>query len=173
MGTSKKPLLTIKRCQVTIGVLCLTGTLLAGYAYYVEVAKEFNPDYQAMCDISAYISCSKVFTSKYGKGFGIIGELLGNDHPLNQPNSVFGAAFYFLLIILGLTKLSGYAAAQHYLALSSNIMSLYLAYLLYFVLQDFCVICVSTYIVNILLTIVTYIRVQACIELEAKSKKQN
>ncbi|CAL4154099.1 unnamed protein product, partial [Meganyctiphanes norvegica] len=157
--------------QVTIGILCLAGTLLSGYAYYVEVAKEFNKDYQALCDISAYISCSKVFTSKYGRGFGVIGELLGNEHPLNQPNSVFGAAFYFLLIILGLTKLSSYAAAQHYLALSSNIMSLYLAYLLYFVLHDFCIICVSTYVVNILLTIVTYIRLHAILELESKSKK--
>lgn len=45
------------------------------------------------------------------------------------------------------------ARIQVFLALISNGLSLYLAYLLYFVLEDFCVVCVSTYIVNIAIII--------------------
>lgn len=40
------------------------GIMLSTYALHVEVAKEGNKSYQAMCDISSSISCSKVFTSR-------------------------------------------------------------------------------------------------------------
>lgn len=45
-------------------VLCLLGVALSVYALYVEFLKEADENYEAMCDINSYISCSKVFTSK-------------------------------------------------------------------------------------------------------------
>lgn len=54
---------------------------------------------------------------------------------------------------VGLFKSVTAARIQVFLALISNGLSLYLAYLLYFVLEDFCVVCVSTYIVNIAIII--------------------
>lgn len=46
--------------------------------------------------------------------------------------------------------------------MSSSIVSvagsLYLAYILYFVLKDFCVICVATYLLNFILLIINYKR---------------
>ena len=48
-------------------LLCITGLLVSTYAYYVEFNKEKDSDFVAMCDISAFVSCSKVFTSRYIK----------------------------------------------------------------------------------------------------------
>ena len=52
-------------------------------------------------DISEHISCSKVFTSKYGKGFGIVGPLLGEESPFNVANGLNGIFFYIILAFLG------------------------------------------------------------------------
>lgn len=60
---------------------------------------------------------------------------------------------FIVSLNVGLFKNATAARIQVYLGLISNGMSLYLAYLLYFVLQDFCVVCVSTYIVNIVIII--------------------
>lgn len=45
-------------------LLIIAGILVSLYAYHVETSKEANAAYQAFCDISDSISCSKVFTSK-------------------------------------------------------------------------------------------------------------
>ena len=41
----------------------------------------------------------------------------------------------------------------------ANIGSVYLGYILYFVLEDICVVCISTYVVNLILLITTLLRV--------------
>ncbi|XP_042236245.1 vitamin K epoxide reductase complex subunit 1-like [Homarus americanus] len=147
------------RCGMFL--LALAGIGLSLYALYVEIKKESDRDFQAMCDISASVSCSRVFTSKYGRGFGIIGEVLGKDHILNQPNSIPGIIFYCLVILLGEIRSVRVAKFQRSLITLSNLMSVYLAYLLYFVLKDFCVVCVTTYFVNVLLTVLAFMRVSA------------
>ena len=51
--------------------------------------------YQALCDIDENHSCSNVFNSTYGRGFGIVGKLTGDEnHFLNVPNSLYGIVFY-------------------------------------------------------------------------------
>lgn len=98
------------------------GIILSIYAYYVETQSELDSNYEAMCDINEHISCTKVFSSKwdlhkilfkqkkkncyannsrYGKGFGIIGLIFGENSILNQPNGLTGIFFYLLLAILG------------------------------------------------------------------------
>lgn len=37
----------------------LVGLCLSGYALYVEHQSEINPSYEAMCDVSPEVSCSK------------------------------------------------------------------------------------------------------------------
>ncbi len=44
--------------------LCVFGLFLSVYALHVELSKERNPDYTAMCDLGESVSCSKVFTSR-------------------------------------------------------------------------------------------------------------
>merc|ERR1712062_617739 len=81
-------------------LLYVSGIGLSSYAYYVEVAKEADEKYVALCDINEDISCSRVFSSKYGKGFGLVGPFLGQDHVLNQPNALYGIGFYSILTLL-------------------------------------------------------------------------
>lgn len=44
--------------------LCVFGIVLSVYALHVELSRERNPDYRAMCDLGESVSCSKVFTSR-------------------------------------------------------------------------------------------------------------
>jgi hypothetical protein len=40
------------------------------------------------------------FSCRYGKGFGIVRNIFGEDSVLNQPNSLGGMLFYCILIAL-------------------------------------------------------------------------
>lgn len=135
-------------------LLYLTGLALSSYAYYVEMMKEADENYIALCDIDENMSCSKVFNSKFGKGFGLVSRFTGDEkHPLNQPNALYGIFFYS---ILGLLFICGsnsrfLASLQFYSFVLANCMSVYFGYILYFVLEDLCVVCIATYAVNFLL----------------------
>ncbi|CAB1343708.1 unnamed protein product [Coregonus sp. 'balchen'] len=105
--------------------LCIFGLFLSFYALHVEISREKDPEYRAMCDLGDSVSCSKVFTSRWGRGFGLVQFFVAKDSALNQPNSLLGIIFYTLQLAL--------------------------AGVLAFILGDFCVVCVSTYVVNFLL----------------------
>jgi vitamin-K-epoxide reductase (warfarin-sensitive) len=101
-----------------------------------------------------------------------VGPLLGADHPLNLPNSIFGLAVYavFFLFGAGVVRVkwrivdasfrgaagSAWAAGPlRLLAVACVLGSVYLGYILSVVLQDVCVVCVSTYVVNAGLLVAT------------------
>lgn len=69
---------------------------LSIYSVYVESRAEEDENYEALCDINPKISCTKVFTSEYGKGFGL--SILPD--ALKLPNGIYGIAFYSLVAIL-------------------------------------------------------------------------
>ncbi|KAG5854712.1 vitamin K epoxide reductase complex subunit 1 [Anguilla rostrata] len=148
--------------------LCVFGLVLSVYALHVEVSRERDPEYRAMCDLAQSVSCSKVFTSRWGRGFGLVQLLVPKDSALNQPNSVLGIIFYTLQLALG-HSVSKRAAL--FLVVSSWVSvagSLYLAAVLVFVLGDFCVVCVSTYLVNFALL---YINLKRKVGLEESKEK--
>ncbi|XP_026492406.1 vitamin K epoxide reductase complex subunit 1-like protein 1 [Vanessa tameamea] len=128
---------------------CLLGILISTYALYVEMAAEMKPGYKALCDISEHASCSKVLTSKYGKGLGIMPK----DSPFKLPNCVYGVMFYSIMIFLTTFNVTSVVKVQIALSITSLATCVYLAYLLIFVLRDFCVVCVSTYLLNIIVAI--------------------
>ncbi|KAF3841296.1 hypothetical protein F7725_007158 [Dissostichus mawsoni] len=139
-------------------LVCLLGILLSIYAFHVETEKARDPSYKAMCDVSISISCSKVFSSRWGRGFGLLGSIFGNDSALNQPNSVYGIAFYAFQLLLGMTVSAMAALILMTTSILSVVGSLYLGYILYFVLKDFCIICITTYALNFILFTLNYKR---------------
>lgn len=143
--------------------LCVLGLFLSVYALHVELSRERNPDYRAMCDLGESVSCSKVFTSRWGRGFGLVQFFVAKDSLLNQPNSVLGLMFYTVQMGLGLSLSKRAAMLLVFSSWVSLAGSLYLAYILAFVLVDFCMVCVSTYIVNIALLVIN-LRRRAAIE---------
>lgn len=139
---------------------CCVGIALSLYALWVEVHKHRDPKYVAVCDLGDNMKCSRVLTSKYSKGFGMVQYLLGEEHVLNLPNCVTGLVFYTLHFIL--VHIGTWWATQLMFGTSilACIGSAYLAYILSFVLRDLCIVCVSTYFVNFYLLYASYQRFQ-------------
>ena len=65
-------------CRLFGLTLCLGGLALSLYAYYVEVMMEASGgQYEALCDVSEKVSCTKVFNTSFAKGFGIVDKVVG------------------------------------------------------------------------------------------------
>ncbi|KAG8199275.1 hypothetical protein JTE90_003697 [Oedothorax gibbosus] len=140
MSSINKIRTDIKFLQVATAILCVAGLGLSVYAYHVETKKEKDDSYTAMCDISEHMSCTAAFSSKYGKGFGLFEHIVGKEHILNQPNSVFGVLFYLIFMPLSETPSLPLSRGLILLCVLANICSVYLAYILMFILYDFCVV---------------------------------
>jgi len=153
-------------------LLCVIGITLSAYALHVKFSKMHNKDYKALCDISEHMSCSKVFTSKYGTGFGLVEPVMGKDSPLNVPNSIFGIIFYSLIVLLGLSKSKVAAWINFMFAVSSCAGSVYLGYILFFILHDTCLVCISTYVVNACLLIINFITLNRAVASASARKKK-
>ncbi|KAK3915877.1 Vitamin K epoxide reductase complex subunit 1-like protein 1 [Frankliniella fusca] len=146
--------------NIILFVLCAAGVGASYYSVFVEKALEQNEKYQALCDINEQVSCTKVFGTKYAKGFGVVGKYLGEKHILNQPNGVYGIVFYALLAFLSLVNISFLVNIQLLLAFLSNGMSVYLGYLLVYVIKSICVVCVATYVINFLILVFTIVKLR-------------
>ncbi|XP_030751764.1 vitamin K epoxide reductase complex subunit 1-like protein 1 [Sitophilus oryzae] len=125
--------------------MCLLGLGLSLYAYTVELRLEQNKNYKPLCDIAEHMSCTKAFDSEYGKGFGFFGK----KSLFYKPNSFFGIVFYSMVATLSLSNSPVAVNGSLLLIILSNFASLYFAYILYFILADLCVVCIGTYIVNV------------------------
>lgn len=121
--------------------IAMVGILLSVYSIYVERKLRQNRDYKAACDLSNRMSCSRTFSTSYGKTLGI-------------SNGVWGTLFYLGLI--GLLYF-GYFDFVFYGALFGVFYSMRLAYILYVKLKNFCPVCSSIYLVNILLLIFSWL----------------
>ncbi|XP_008822027.1 vitamin K epoxide reductase complex subunit 1 isoform X1 [Nannospalax galili] len=132
--------------------LCLAGFALSLYAVHVEAVRSRDKDYRALCDVGTAISCSRVFSSRWGRGFGLIEPVLGMDSIFNQSNSIFGCMFYTLQLLLGCLRGRWASILLVLSSLMSLAGSVYLAWILFFVLYDFCIVCITTYAINVGLT---------------------
>lgn len=162
-------MVSLSAYRFAVTVLCLAGIGLASYAFYVETRVSGDRSYRAACDISARMSCSRVLTSRWGRGFG----LLPDDSPLNLPDSIFGLLYYVLSLLLNRVHTSkAVARLRVLLSVLTNLGSVYLGYILYFVLQDVCVVCCGMYLVNFLLLICNLKLLTATSTSKQKHKKQ-
>tara|TARA_Y100000310_G_scaffold344866_1_gene460114 strand:+ start:6995 stop:7390 length:396 start_codon:yes stop_codon:yes gene_type:complete len=124
-----------------IQTLAVIGFILSAYALYLERQKAKNSEFKAVCDISDNMSCTKAFSSSYGKNLGL-------------SNSIYGLIFYTIIYFLDIFSLNNFT---FYLAIISVIGSIYLAYILYTKVKSYCLICNGIYLVNILLLIFSYL----------------
>ena len=119
-------------------ILCaIIGIFLSVYAFYLEKKIKEDPNYQAHCDINDRISCSRPIKSGYTSLFFI-------------PNYAVGILFYLFIIVLAVLKMHGILLLT---ALAGFAATCFFAYILFFKIRSLCIICISTYIVNILILI--------------------
>lgn len=124
---------------VIIDVLAGLGFIVTAYGLYVE-RKIKQQNYKPMCDLSDRISCTKPLTSAYAHLFYI-------------SNNIVGMLFY--LVIFTLNAMNAYGSI-FILSVGSLVVALFLAYHLFFRLKLFCLLCISVYIINLLLVVVSY-----------------
>ncbi|KAG5187247.1 vitamin K epoxide reductase [Tribonema minus] len=145
---------------IKLQLVGLAGLCLSGYALYVEHQSEVNPSYEAFCDISHEISCSKVFLSEWGRLFSALG-LVRPGSALDLPNAALGLVYFSLVLMHPLLPLRSYQAsakAVFYLTLPVMAATALLAYVLLAVLKDVCIVCFSIYVCNALVLLLSYRR---------------
>lgn len=123
--------------MILVVVLSTIGFIVALYTYLVEQKVKSTPDYQPACDISDRISCSRVMKSPYS-------------NLLFFSNAFLGIAYYALVFILALFNAKKLLLIA---SIGSCFYTLFLAYILYFKIKSFCILCTSTYLINFALLI--------------------
>lgn len=124
-----------------VQLLCALGFLLSLYASIVERKAKYDKNYRAVCDIKESMSCTKAFTSPFGRLLGI-------------SNAVGGLIFYAAFFLLTFFDTSLYLFSLSAFAFTG---SLYLAYLSYIKMRNFCVVCTMIYGINFLLLLFSYL----------------
>ncbi|EFO22117.1 vitamin K epoxide reductase complex [Loa loa] len=72
----------------TCAAISFIGLAISFYTLYVEYNLDSDINYQPMCDIAYYVSCSKAFRSPFAKGFGVASSILETDHILMQVRQI-------------------------------------------------------------------------------------
>lgn len=126
--------------NITIIILTCIGLVLSAYAYNLEYnikknATDPNSTYKPLCDLSEQISCSKPILSPYGSVFGI-------------SNALVGILLYTAILLFALM---GMKTMVFILSLLACCMSVVFAFILFTKIKVVCLVCISIYIVNILL----------------------
>lgn len=116
-------------------ILALIGFCLSLYAYYLEYKVKNDEKFKASCDINDRISCTRPILSPYS-------------HFFYFSNGVLGLIFYTLIALLAFFNLH---LPLLILAVGGVICSCVLAYLLYFEIKSFCLVCTSLYVINALI----------------------
>mmetsp|Transcript_3510 Transcript_3510/g.7250 ORF Transcript_3510/g.7250 Transcript_3510/m.7250 type:complete len:160 (-) Transcript_3510:52-531(-) len=136
--------------------LCVLGIVLSAYAVYVEHRTHTPPaddedPFVALCDIE-YIgaSCSSTFNLPQGKLLSYFG-ILPPGHMLDVPNALLGIIYYIVTILLD-SILGRSSKTRLIVACAGMSVSIYLATVLT-LLKEFCIVCWSTHLINLLLLI--------------------
>ncbi|XP_029863039.1 vitamin K epoxide reductase complex subunit 1-like [Aquila chrysaetos chrysaetos] len=131
--------------------LCLAGAALSLYALHVERAHARDPSYRAACDLGPAVSCTRVFASRWGRGLGLVEVVAGRDNAVASfPNGPILGRVHTAARALVVGAVPGRVTAAALLGTSvaSAMASLWLAGVLAFGLWDFCLVCITTYVLN-------------------------
>src|ERR1051326_771421 len=130
MSSLARKLLTV------FAVLGLGASTAATWVHYHLIK---NPDYSSFCDLSATISCKQAYLSRYGSVAGV---------PVALGGIIF-FAWVLLMVWASRGKSSVEDSAPAYIFAGSTLglaVVLYLAYASFFILQEVCPLCVTTYL---------------------------
>lgn len=130
--------------NIIIGLAAL-GFVISLYTYLIEQKIRNNSEYKPVCDISDRISCSKVINSEYSNIFFF-------------SNAIAGMLFYAGVVILALLSLTQLLLIA---SIASCVFTCYLAYLLYFKIKSYCILCTSLYIINFAILITLILKLQS------------
>jgi uncharacterized membrane protein/protein-disulfide isomerase len=120
-------------------IFALAGLVVSGVSAYTHYRLLNDPTYLSFCDVSATVSCTQVYASRFGSFLGI-------------PVAVFGALWFAFALLLTVAAMAGgpslrqsvpaYLFAGSTLALAAV---LYLGYASFFILNLVCPLCLMTY----------------------------
>jgi uncharacterized membrane protein/protein-disulfide isomerase len=122
---------------LAFSILGLGASVTAAYTHYQMLN---DPTYTSFCDVSATVSCTAVYSSRFGSVQGI-------------PVALFGAIWFAFATLVSLAGLIGPAPAREsapgYLFAGSTLALaavMYLAYASFAVLKTLCPVCLTTYV---------------------------
>jgi len=116
------------------------GFVISLYTYLLELKVKRMPHYKPFCDISDKISCTKVMKSNYASIFYI-------------SNALLALIFYAVMLVLAS---QGMIIPLIIGSFGAFFVSLFYAYLLYFKIKSFCILCISLYGINLILFLVSF-----------------
>ncbi len=130
----------MSKTQARLALVCAgVGLAASAYAAYVHYHLLYDPNYRSLCDVSATVSCTTVYQSRFSTFRGIPVALLGG----------IWFAVAGLLTLGGLTardtvreSVPGYLFVLSTAALA---VILYLGYASFFLIKAVCVVCLTTY----------------------------
>ncbi len=128
------------KATARIALLCaVVGLCASATAGYVHYRLLHDPTYTSFCDVSATISCTQVYASRYAMFGGV-------------SVAIFGGIWFGLALLLAIAwntasppvreNVPGYLFALSTAALA---VILYLAYASFFLLKAVCIVCLTTY----------------------------
>lgn len=124
------------RFALAFAVLGFASSAAAAYIHYQLLA---DPTYQSVCDVSATVNCTEVYTSRFGSFGGI-------------SVSVFGTIFFALAALLASVSLRASdtvrQSVSEYLFAGSTVSLaavFYLGYASFVILNRVCILCLVTY----------------------------
>jgi vitamin-K-epoxide reductase (warfarin-sensitive) len=121
-------------------IIALIGLAISIYGIKVEQSIRENNFYKPACDISSKISCSRPMLSEYNKMLGV--------------SNIWISALYYCAIIA--STFMELPMLPMILSIVGVAVSIAFAYILYFKIRSFCLICTSLYIINIVLMIACF-----------------
>jgi vitamin-K-epoxide reductase (warfarin-sensitive) len=132
----------------------LVGLAVTSYGIYITK----YPDRNFFC---SEFKCSSVLKSKYAHLTAMVFGLKRNTM-FDIPNTYFGIIFYLSIICYQFCPLSLVVYAKWILfaaSISSIMVCLYLAYILFFVMHEYCQVCVASYGVNFVILVTSVLEI--------------
>ncbi len=126
--------------MIAVFILALIGLAVSIYGINVENRLKENARYKAACDLSDKISCSRPMLSEYNKMLGI--------------SNIWASALYYCVMIASIFM--ELPILPLILSIVGCAVSVVFAYILYFKIHSFCLICTSLYAINIALMIACF-----------------